>query len=58
MVFKKILKEIFSDEKVEKFDAYSTKKKEVDIAPVVIQNGLNDVNPDGTLKRRKKGEIR
>ena len=58
MVFKKILKEIFSDEKVDKQDPYTDKKVGRDSVPYIVQNGLNDVNPDGTLKKRKKGEIR
>ena len=59
MIFKKLLQEVFSDKELNTITAYSKKKvQDAGYVPEIIKNGLNDVNPDGTLKKRKKGEIR
>lgn len=58
MKFKNILNEIFSDKSVNSYNYYAINKKRREEQPYIIQNGLNDINPDGTLKKRKKGEIR
>lgn len=57
MKFDKLIKEVFSHEDVEKIDGYK-KEKKIKKEPFIVQNGLNDVNSDGTLKKRKNGEIR
>lgn len=58
MKFENILNEIFSDKNVNSYSYYAIDKKRREEQPYIIQNGLNDINPDGTLKKRKKGEIR
>ena len=57
MKFEKILKEVFADKRVDDIDGYK-KQQQREEEPKVITSGLNDINPDGTLKKRKKGEIR
>jgi hypothetical protein len=58
MKFKNILNEIFADKSVIEYDYYVIDKKRKEEQPNIIQNGLNDINIDGTLKKRKRGEIR
>ena len=58
MKFENILNEIFSDKNVNSYSYYAIYKKRREEQLYIIQNGLNDINPDGTLKKRKKGEIR
>jgi len=58
MKFENILNEIFSDKNVNSYSYYAIDKKRREEQLYIIQNGLNDINPDGTLKKRKKGEIR
>ncbi len=58
MKFKNILNEIFADKNINDYSYYAINKKRSEEEPYIIQNGLNDINPDGTLKKRKKGEIR
>jgi len=58
MKFKNILNEIFADKSVIEYDYYAIDKKRKEEQPHIIQNGLNDVDIDGILKKRKRGEIR
>lgn len=58
MKFKNILNEIFADKSVIEYDYYAIDKKRRGEQPYIIQNGLNDIDASGILKKRKKGEIR